>query len=159
MIQSNDMRAIVFLMVISITSLSCLSPTQTNPQDSERWWTPKDRQYILDELDRTTQELEQEVTGLNHRQWHFRIDSTAWSLAEIIEHLEMQNLLHFARFLSPRDHLNGFTLEKSPMGKMHTLQNTLQIQVGLKPSGFSNLVVDMIRLKRVGPPFIWQDRN
>ncbi len=76
--------------------LSCEQSQPTNSTvDNERWWTEEDRQFILSELDRTTQELDTEIKALSEQQWNFREDSSRWSIAEIIEHLEIQNQLHF----------------------------------------------------------------
>ena len=61
----------------------------------DRWWTDAERQLIISELNRTTEALFIEIDALTHEQWHFREDASRWSIAEIVEHLEMQNLLHY----------------------------------------------------------------
>ena len=66
-----------------------------NYSDNTTWWTEEDRQYILSELDRTSEELASEIQSLNDIQWHFREGSDRWSISEIVEHLEMQNQLHY----------------------------------------------------------------
>jgi len=53
-----------------------------------------DRNYIIAELNRTTSEVPEEVRSLTAEQWVYKQDNE-WSILEIIEHLEMQNQLHF----------------------------------------------------------------
>ena len=58
-------------------------------------WTEADRQFLLSELDRTTDALIKEVEYLSPDQWHFKEDPYRWDIAEIIEHLTVQNELHY----------------------------------------------------------------
>jgi len=60
-----------------------------------RWWTEQERQLILSELNRTTGELRSEIEGLTQSQWYFREETDRWNIGEIVEHLEMQNQLHY----------------------------------------------------------------
>ena len=52
-----------------------------------RRWTENDRRYLLDNLERTKQEVISATSSLNAAQWSFREDSTRWSIAQVIEHL------------------------------------------------------------------------
>jgi len=66
------------------------------PNDSTlEWWTQEDRQYVLAELNRTTAEIKNEIKDLTQAQWDFKENADRWSIGEIIEHLEMQNQLHY----------------------------------------------------------------
>ena len=58
-------------------------------------WTEADRRYILEALDRTTEELLRETERLGQDQWTFRESEFRWSIAEIVEHLTLQNELHY----------------------------------------------------------------
>ena len=80
---------LAFLSLYACTSAMQVEPTQ------ERWWTETDRQFIITELNRTTSALKKEIGTLSNEQWNFRETSERWSIAEIIEHLEMQNQLHY----------------------------------------------------------------
>ena len=64
-------------------------------QSEDPWWSEEDREYILSELQRTTSEIKTEIDLLTEAQWNFRESTDRWSIAEIIEHLEMQNQLHY----------------------------------------------------------------
>ena len=50
-------------------------------------WTEEDRKYLLDNLNRTTSELEKEVAGLSEAQWHFKEGPDSWTIAQVVEHL------------------------------------------------------------------------
>lgn len=75
-------------MVLLLLIIGCSQP-------SERWWTEEERQLILSELDRTTDELRSEIEQLTEEQWNFRETPDRWNIGEIVEHLEMQNQLHY----------------------------------------------------------------
>ena len=53
-----------------------------------------DRQYLLDNLNRTTAALETEISGLTDAQWHFRESADRWSIAQVIEHLGIYEFLY-----------------------------------------------------------------
>ncbi len=88
------METIKYLTIYSLATLVLLS-CQTSVENTERWWTEEERQFILSELDRTTSELKTEIEELSDDQWNFREQSDRWNIGEIVEHLEMQNQLHF----------------------------------------------------------------
>lgn len=50
-------------------------------------WTEQDRQFLLEGLKSTQIELMKEVENLNEVQLAFKIDSSKWSIAEVLEHL------------------------------------------------------------------------
>ncbi|WP_411030682.1 DinB family protein [Spongiimicrobium sp. 3-5] len=70
-----------------------------NPSKDETtalpWWTSKDRDLVISELNRTTKAIRLELKDLKEDQWTFRESPDRWSILEIIEHLEMQNQLHY----------------------------------------------------------------
>lgn len=90
------MKPIYFSFLLFLTFACNFSTDSTAKVEKEpRWWAAADQQFIISELDRTTNELLDEVRELTEEQWGFRADSTHWSIGDIIEHLEMQNQLHF----------------------------------------------------------------
>lgn len=97
------LKAINTIVVSTISLILCCSPAE---EASERWWTNADRTYVLSELNRTTNEIRAEIDSLSLDQWNFKEEPERWSIAEIIEHLEMQNQLHYRELsvtsLSPR---------------------------------------------------------
>ena len=61
---------------------------------AQKLWTENDRQYLLDNLNRTTAALENEITGLTDAQWHFKESPDRWSIAQVIEHLGIYESLY-----------------------------------------------------------------
>ena len=89
------MKTKFWVLVLSITMMSCDQKRSSEITETERWWTEEDRALILSELNRTTSALHLEIESLNLEQWDFKEDASRWSIGEIVEHLEMQNQLHF----------------------------------------------------------------
>ncbi len=57
------------------------------PGQAQRLWTEVDRQYTVENLRRTRDELSREVENLTDAQWNFRQAPGRWTIAEIVEHL------------------------------------------------------------------------
>ncbi|OJJ20332.1 hypothetical protein BKI52_17875 [marine bacterium AO1-C] len=95
------MRLQLYILVfIAGLIWSCSSPnpkTQSTKDrgQKERLWTEAERNFIIQELNSTSQMLRDEIDALTNKQWWFREDSTRWNIAEIIEHLTLQNELHY----------------------------------------------------------------
>ena len=98
-----------FTLLFLFTLNSCDFP-EKNPQ-TERWWTDADRLFIITELDRTTQEIREEIEELTTEQWNFREKPDRWNIAEIIE---QATLVH-----------NKF--DKQTAMEYHFLENQLEI--------------------------------
>ena len=79
---------------LGFLALSC-SGSPESATVNDRWWSEDERESIASELNRTTSELRVEIENLSQAQWAFREDEERWNIAEIVEHLEMQNQLHF----------------------------------------------------------------
>lgn len=86
------MKSFQSLLLLFLIIAACKPGTDTV---NEPWWTDNDRQRILSELDRTTELLRELTAELTEAQWQFRESPDRWSIEEIVEHLEMQNQLHF----------------------------------------------------------------
>ena len=75
--------------------ITCISTSSIQNNESGRWWTKDEQQLIISELNRTTNEIQREIESITGDQWNYHEDTTRWSIAEIVEHLEMQNQLHY----------------------------------------------------------------
>jgi len=62
---------------------------------SQKVWTEDDRTLLLEGLQKSQAELIEITRLLNEDQWHFKTDSVSWSIAEIVEHLGLQQDMHF----------------------------------------------------------------
>ena len=58
-------------------------------------WTEEERQYLLSELERTKDELSTIVSPLTEEEWLSKVSPDTWSVAEIVEHLEVQEENYF----------------------------------------------------------------
>lgn len=88
------MKKTINFLLLCISIIAC-NLTNSKTDSEGMWWTEDDQQLIISELNRTTNELKIEIENVTDDQWNFREDPTRWSIAEIVEHLEMQNQLHF----------------------------------------------------------------
>lgn len=87
-----DSLLVIFLFLMLIGSCHT---DEINEASESKWWTEADRRHILSELKRTTKEVVTEITNLSTDQWNFRAGPSHWTIGEIVEHLEMQNQLHY----------------------------------------------------------------
>ncbi|MEZ4935290.1 MAG: DinB family protein [Saprospiraceae bacterium] len=88
--------ALVLVLLFGCNPVADQSETAVStPSSQEKIWTEKDRQFILKELERTSNELLKETEKLALDQWTFRENPTRWNIAEIVEHLILQNELHY----------------------------------------------------------------
>ncbi len=90
----RKIKCILFHSLLLIVLMSCQTSSKSDDQ-TIRWWSEEERQLVLSELDRTTSELRTEIEDLSEDQWNFREQPVRWNIGEIVEHLEMQNQLHF----------------------------------------------------------------
>ena len=56
-------------------------------------WTKSDRTYLADNLSRSLNELATETGKLTLEQWNFKESSDRWSIAQIVEHIGIWELL------------------------------------------------------------------
>lgn len=85
----------IFLLFF-VLAIAC-EPASNSEENTaiDRWWTRTDRRFIISELNRTTNAIKEEIENLTDEQWQFKELPDRWSIAEIVEHLEMQNQLHY----------------------------------------------------------------
>ena len=89
-------------LIISLLYLSVASSAQIK----QSVWTEKDRQFLLEGLQSSQNDLLIELKGLTEKQIHFKPDSTKWSISEVTEHLGIYDELLYWDLLN-----NQFTPE------------------------------------------------
>lgn len=89
-------------LIISLLYLSVAASAQTK----QSLWTEKDRQFLLEGLQSSQNDLLIELKGLTEKQIHFKPDSAKWSIAEVTEHLGIYDELLYWDLLN-----NQFTPE------------------------------------------------
>lgn len=110
------MERILFLYLMFLASCSPSGQTDLKEDSNGQIWTEKDRTLAVTELDRTTDELLSEIWSLDDDQWFYTYDQERWSIAQIIEHLTVQNELHFREIRAisktpPADIYHDLTLD------------------------------------------------
>jgi len=75
-------KTIFIAVLVSLSFLFCSAQTN-QPQI----WTEKNRQFLLENLERTRNEVTKETENLSLEQWHFKENDTSWSIAQVVEHL------------------------------------------------------------------------
>ena len=91
---ANNCFFLLLPLVLLLTNCSPLD-NSNNKLAQKRLWTESERQVLLSELDRTTKGLMLEIEDLNQQQWTFQESPDRWSIAQIVEHLTVQNELHY----------------------------------------------------------------
>lgn len=81
---------LTLLFGLTISSKAQLSEDQ---QPKTPVWTEEDRQYLLNNLIKSKEELIQETKGLSIEQWNFKESSDRWSINQIVEHLAIWELI------------------------------------------------------------------
>jgi DinB superfamily len=85
------MKKLFYLVVLF---LPMVAAAQEN-----KLWSEADRQYLLENLIRSRDELIKETEGLSKKQWTFKELPDRWSVNEVVEHLAIWELL-FCRDIS-----------------------------------------------------------
>lgn len=80
------MQAKFFLPIVLLTIVSAL-PFFGFSQDTS--WAPANKQFLIDNFERTKNEINNETKDLTIKQWNFREKPDSWSIAEVLEHLNM----------------------------------------------------------------------
>ncbi len=82
-------------------------PMLVAQKENTRMWSEKDRQFLLERLKSIQSGLTKKIDDLNEVQFAFKPDSNKWSIAEIVEHLDVYEELLYYDLLN-----NQYTDEK-----------------------------------------------
>lgn len=80
----------LLLLLIFAAACNPKSDTKTYPV-----WTEEDRALLLREFRQTKTDLHKLVDDLSDAQWYFTPDENSWPIAWIIEHLQLQEDMHY----------------------------------------------------------------
>jgi hypothetical protein len=81
------------LKTVIITFCTLFSIGIAQAQEAKSLWTEADRQYTLDNLKRTRDELVKETENLSPAQWAFRDSAHRWSIGQVVEHLALWEIV------------------------------------------------------------------
>ena len=80
------MRKLIYLIVLLFLIVF-------NVYSQDTSWTKSDKEFLIDNFSRTQNEINIETNQLTPEQWSFRESKDAWSIAEVLEHLNMWQLV------------------------------------------------------------------
>ncbi|WP_421764601.1 DinB family protein [Ekhidna sp.] len=86
---------LLFLTLLFCIGLVSITNGQVsgNQKSGIPTWTEEDREYLLDNLTRSKEELTKEVQNLTEEQWNFKENPDRWSINQIVEHLAIYELI------------------------------------------------------------------
>ena len=83
----------LFLLIVIIATTSYCEIQEK--KDETINWTEDDRQSLLDGLESSRNYLLDELLSVDDEMWNAKVDTSTWSIAEIVEHLGLQQDMHF----------------------------------------------------------------
>ena len=86
-------KRIIGFAILILVSQGCKEPNRIEP--TGKIWTEDERQLLISGLEETRRIVLEEIKTLGNDQWHFRPDSSTWSIALIIEHVSLQEVMHY----------------------------------------------------------------
>ena len=95
-------HSIIYIIVCSSLMLITSCNSESN---SDTYWSENDRNYLIKGLEDSKQELMSVIDTLTEAQWNFMPNPESWSIARIVEHLGLQQDMHFREV---------FVLSKTP---------------------------------------------
>lgn len=81
------MKAILMLALVLGLLNHAKGQTKTDEAPESPVWTEADRNYLLENLIRSKEEILEETKGLTKEQWNFKESPDRWSINQIIEHI------------------------------------------------------------------------
>lgn len=91
---STSPSIVVILIGFSMLTTMCQVKTSIETTEEAPAWTEEDRKFLVESLSDTRDNVLQEVNDLTDQQWNYRESPGRWSIAEIVEHLELHDELY-----------------------------------------------------------------
>ena len=86
-------KRIIGFAILILVSQGCKESNRIEP--TAKIWTAKERQLLILGLEETRRTVLEEIEPLGTEQWHYRSDSSTWSIALVIEHISLQEVMHY----------------------------------------------------------------
>ncbi len=78
---------LLFLLIFSFAA------SFSDAQTTQKMWTEKDRNFLLENLKRSRDQLLEETQNLTDAQWNFKESPDRWSIRQVTEHIGIWELL------------------------------------------------------------------
>lgn len=76
-----------------ILLLCCCCTLAANAQTTPQLWTENDRSFLLENLQRSRDQLVSATQNLTDTQWNFKESPDRWSIRQVVEHINIWELL------------------------------------------------------------------
>ena len=85
----------ILIALFAALLLACGGRERNDGVENQRSgsWTGEERSFLVNGLKKVQTDLQKEVAELNEAQWFFKPDTNAWSISEVVEHLEVHDEL------------------------------------------------------------------
>ncbi len=139
-------------VILGVCSTLCLN---AQPPELPGSWTEKDRTYLVDNLHRSIDQINEATRNLTNAQWNFKPGADKWSINQVVEHIAIWELLlqrdiSLALYDPPKPELTktawpdsstlGFIMEDKPHYSLdYTKPFSFTIPMGLN-EGSKNLL-------------------
>lgn len=102
--------------LILFSLISFILSSKTFSQDTS--WTDSNKQALIHNYVRTQSEINAETKSLTIEQWNFKETKDSWSIAEVLEHLNMwqlitQDHIRFMLYNGPQPNLTKYAMSDS----------------------------------------------
>ncbi len=84
---------IIRFAILALVSQGCQE--QNRSESIAKIWTEEERQLLISGLEETRRIVLEEIELLNADQWNYRSDSSTWSIVLVIEHISLQEVMHY----------------------------------------------------------------
>ena len=78
------------MLLLPFALLACTQANKDYPT-----WSEEDRAFLIGEFRSTQRKIHDLVDQLSYEQWNFRSDSNSWSIGFVVEHLQLQEDMHY----------------------------------------------------------------
>ena len=81
-----------FMRLLLLLLFSCVM-LLANAQTTQKIWTENDRNFLLEHLKQSRDQLMKETQNLTDTQWNFKESPDRWSIRQVVEHINIWELL------------------------------------------------------------------
>lgn len=89
----KSLPGIIGFSILAIFGQGCQEQNKSKPK--AKVWTEEERQLLISGLDETRKSILAEIEALSTEQWFYLSDSSTWSIALVIEHISLQEVMHY----------------------------------------------------------------
>lgn len=128
-----------FPLMVALMFMISLMPTKLFAQELSK----EERTYLLDYLNKTKDDYIKSIKGLSDAQWHYKEDTSRWSVAECAEHI-----------IKSEKMLRGYVLDSVLTSPVDPAKKA---EVKVKTEDIAKMIEDRSKKFKTGGPLIPKD--